>query len=176
MLVLQSRSWSPIAVGVALGLLSWFAFATVDRGLGITTPFEQAAAVVGQTVAPSNHGVVSYFGEEEQPKIGWEWMLVVGVFGGAALSAHLSRARTKMVVPPLWAARFGSSSGGRLAAAFAGGVLLMIGARIARGCTSGHGITGALQLAAASWIFIALAFAVAALAARVLYGQDGHRV
>jgi len=35
----------------------------------------------------------------------------------------------------------------------------MFGARLAQGCTSGHGISGALQLAVSSWTFVVVLFA-----------------
>ena len=35
----------------------------------------------------------------------------------------------------------------------------MYGARLAGGCTSGHGISGGLQLALSSWLFLAVMFA-----------------
>lgn len=182
---LWARHWSPWVVGGALGLLSCFAFATADHGLGITTPFEQGAALAMSATAPSSGGVVSYYAEEDTPKIGWEWMLVVGVFVGSLLSARfmkrLRRATQEATqesssVPPVWAARFGPSVPLRLAGAFAGGMLLIIGARLARGCTSGHGITGALQLAAASWLFISVAFVVAAATAFVLFARERNHV
>jgi uncharacterized membrane protein YedE/YeeE len=48
---------------------------------------------------------------------------------------------------------------------------MMLGARLARGCTSGHGITGALQLAVSSWIFVVVAFAAACATALTLFGR-----
>lgn len=180
-----ARSWSPWVVGLALGVLSWFAFATAQRGLGITTPFEQAAALATQALAPQSTGITSYLADEDAPTIGWAWMVVIGVFLGSFVSANVAtRARASArdakarssIVPPLWAARFGESVPLRLASAFGGGVILMLGARIARGCTSGHGITGALQLAAASWIFISVAFAVAVATAFVLFGRERDHV
>ena len=72
-----------------------------------------------------------------------------------------------------WERRFGPSRAKRLLAAFAGGVLTLYGARLAGGCTSGHGISGALQLAVSSWVFIILAFAVGAITAFVMYGKEG---
>lgn len=48
------------------------------------------------------------------------------------------------------------------------GAIMVFGARIAGGCTSGHGISGTLQLAVQSWTFILLAFAVA-IATAFLY-------
>ena len=45
----------------------------------------------------------------------------------------------------------------------------MLGARIAQGCTSGHGISGALQLAVSSWLFVAVFVATAIAAAMAIY-------
>lgn len=111
--------------------------------------------------------------EGSSPKIGWEWMLAVGVFLGSLLSAWLSGDRTSMKVPPLWKSRFGSGTGKRFAAAFCGGAVMMFGARLAQGCTSGHGISGSLQLAVSSWLFVAVMFAAAVGTAFLLYGKKG---
>lgn len=167
---LRAKSWSPYAVGVGIGVLSWLAFATAGRGLGITTPFEHTAALAGGALVPSMKASSSYFAEHT-PTIGWGWMLVLGVFLGSFLSSKWSGDRSHPTVPNLWRQRFGGSVAGRLAFAFVGGLVMMIGARLARGCTSGHGITGTLQLAVSSWIFITLAFAVASLTALGLFGR-----
>jgi uncharacterized membrane protein YedE/YeeE len=173
------KSWSPYVVGAAIGVLSWFAFASADHPLGITTPFEHTTALVGKAVAPQAAQEHAYYAaraeEGKQPKIGWEWMLVVGVFLGALLSAWLSGDRTDLKVPPLWRWRFGDGVGKRFAAAFLGGAVMMFGARLAQGCTSGHGISGTLQLAVSSWSFILLAFAVAVATAFLMYGKEGRQ-
>src|SRR5690606_31952256 len=52
--------------------------------------------------------------------------------------------------------------------ACAGGFLILFGARLAGGCTSGHVITGMTQLATASFIFAAAVFAVGIPTARVV--------
>ena len=168
----RARSWSPYAVGVGIGVLSWFAFATADHGLGITTAFEHSAALAAGVASPFREAASPYF-EENGPKIGWEWMLVLGVFLGSYLSSRLSGDRRHAVVPPLWRERFGDSVGLRLGLAFVGGAVMMLGARIAQGCTSGHGITGTLQLAVSSWMFIVLAFIVSVGTALLLYGRRG---
>ena len=51
---------------------------------------------------------------------------------------------------------------------------MMFGARMAGGCTSGHGISGTLQLAVSSWVFILLAFTVGTVAAFAMYGKEGR--
>jgi hypothetical protein len=54
---------------------------------------------------------------------------------------------------------------GRFAFALAGGVLMGIGAKFARGCTSGQALTGGALLSVGSWLFIFAAFAAGYLAA-----------
>lgn len=171
------KSWSPYVVGAAIGVLSWFAFATADKPLGITTAFENTAALVGKAAIPSFEQSNEYFeakaSEGKSPKIDWEWMLVLGVFVGALLSASFSGDRTSESVPGLWRWRFGGSTAMRFAAALLGGSLMMFGARLAQGCTSGHGISGTLQLAVSSWVFVVVMFAVATGVAFMLYGREG---
>lgn len=174
---LKRRSWSPYVVGVALGVLSWLAFATADRGLGITTAFENTAALIERAVLPQSAEPDQYFIAKEKenrtPKINWEWMLVIGVFVGAYISSRISQDRTKERVPGLWAWRFGPSVRKRYIGAFLGGALMMFGARMAGGCTSGHGITGTLQLALSSWIFVFVLFATGIATAWFIFGRGG---
>lgn len=174
---LSLKSWPPYAVGVGIGLLSWFAFATADKPLGISTSFENTAALTEKAALPEIEQSNGYFAakaaEGKPPKIGWEWMLVLGVFVGAFFSARLSGDHSSETVPALWRWRFGASPAKRLAVAFLAGAVMMFGARLAQGCTSGHGISGSLQLAASSWVFSAVFFAVATATAFALYGREG---
>lgn len=174
---LNLKSWPPYGVGVGIGLLSWFAFATADHPLGISTAFENTAALAEKAVVPGVEQTNGYFAakaaEGKWPKIGWEWMLVLGVFVGAFLSSRLSGDRSPEAVPALWRWRFGGSVAARLAAAFLAGAVMVFGARLAGGCTSGHGISGNLQLAASSLVFSATFFAVATATAFVMYGREG---
>ncbi len=161
--------WSAFAVGAAIGMLNWSAFATMDRGIGVTSPFEQAAALLLRALGLGGGA------PGPGPTIGWEWTLLLGLFLGAWLSARLSGDRSREAVPSMWAARFGDRPGPRLAVAFVGGVLVMLGARLAGGCTSGHGLTGAMQLAVASWVFLVGIFGSGAAVAWALYGRKGGR-
>ena len=175
--LLTRRSWSPYLVGAGIGVLSWFAFATADRPLGITTAFEYTAALATRAASPPVQQSNRYFQEpENSPKIDWEWALVVGVFLGSLLSARLSGDRTRERVPDLWRRRFGPSVAKRFAGAFVGGAIMMFGARLAQGCTSGHGISGALQLAVSSWLFLAMLALSGVLAAFALYGKESRHV
>ena len=174
--MLRRKAWSPYVVGVLIGILSWFTFATVDKPIGITTAFEHSAALAMKAASPQIAETNAYYTDpDKKPKIGWEWMLVIGVFIGAYLSSKLSADRsTGNGVPALWARRFGASSAKRFAGAFLGAAVMMFGARLAQGCTSGHGISGVLQLAVSSWIFVAVFVPAALLTAFVLYGKVRH--
>jgi uncharacterized membrane protein YedE/YeeE len=176
--LLRKKSWSPYLVGAGIGVLSWFAFASADRPLGISTSFENTAALTVKAISPAIEQSNPYFAKKaadgQPPKINWEWMLVVGVLIGAFASSRLSGDRTSTVVPALWQWRFGARAPLRLGVALLSGGLMMFGARLAQGCTSGHGISGTLQLALSSWIFISVAFGVGIVTALLMYGKEGR--
>lgn len=174
MTALRRRSWPPYVAGALIGVLSWFSFATADKPLGISGAFETTAAIAQKTAAPAAAASNPFFAEpDKEVKIGWEWMLVIGVFLGAFASAAISGDRSNVAVPETWRRRFGGSRPKRYTAAFAGGAVMMLGARIAGGCTSGHGISGMLQLAVASWMWLPAAFGSAILVGLALYGRRG---
>jgi len=176
---LTMKSWSPYVVGVAIGLLSWLTMASSGKLLGISTPFEQTGALVTKAVAPSAADSNCYYADKaaskQLPKVGWEWMLVLGVFLGAGLSSWLSGDRATQTVEEPWRSRFGGSVAVRMAAAVGGGLLMILGARLAGGCTSGHAISGSLQLAVSSWIFVLTFFAAGIITAFVLYRTGDRR-
>ena len=63
----------------------------------------------------------------------------------------------------------------QVATAFAGfaGIVIAIGSRWAGGCTSGHGISGTLQLAVSSWL-AAVCFFVGGIATALLLYRSGR--
>lgn len=171
-LTLREASRSPYAVGTAIGLLNVLAFATADRGLGVTTAFENAAALTARRFAPNALRTNSYVqARDETPKIDWESFLVLGVLGGSYLASRASEAGTKPSPLERWRQRRATPSAKRSAVAFLGGAIMMFGARMAKGCTTGHGINGTSQLALSSWAFTPLMFATAAALTRALHGK-----
>jgi uncharacterized membrane protein YedE/YeeE len=101
------------------------------------------------------------------PVIDWEWLMVFGIIVGAFLSAWISGDFNLQWVPPKWAATFGGSGLLRVGVALVGGVFMAFGARWANGCTSGHGISGTLQLALSSWV-AAVCFFIGGIATAML--------
>ena len=150
--------WSPYQVGALIGLQSMATFYFSDKPLGASTAFARLAGMVGKLFAPRHTESLKYY-QDFQPKMDWEVMLVVGVVGGAFLAAWLGGELTGEWLPPMWVARFGTNSLAlRLAFAFAGGGLMGFGARMAGGCTSGHGISGTMQLSVGSWVAVVCFF------------------
>jgi len=173
MRILTKKSWSPYVVGAAIGMLSWFAFASADHPLGVSTAFETTVAWVTQQAAPDVADGRAFFAEHD-PKIGWQWMLVVGIFLGSLASSALSGDRQRFAVPPMWQARFGASRTKRMVVAIVGGMIMMLGARMAGGCTSGHGISGNLQLAVSGALFSVVFFGFGLITAHLLYRKLGR--
>jgi hypothetical protein len=100
-------------------------------------------------------------------------MLVVGIVAGSLISSLLSGDFQWRWIPSVWAEAFGSQPALRLLAALAGGILLGFGSRWADGCTSGHGISGTMQLAVSSWISAACFFIGGILTAQLLFHLIG---
>ena len=123
--------------------------------------------VVGHLFAPNLD-----YSREVFASIGWEPLTDLGVIFGAMLSSvFISRRFTafRPVVPPSWRGRFGASGGRRAAGCFAGSFLVLFGARMAGGCTSGHTLSGGIQLSLSAWLFTAAMLAALLLTARLVY-------
>jgi len=167
-MVLQ-KSWSPYLVGVGLGILSWISFLLLDSGVGASSAYARTGAMLEQRLRRSKPVRRRYYEEKLKPLLNPGWMILVGVIIGSFLSAQLSGDFQVRLIPDLWQSRFGPSGGLRLFTAFAGGAVMAVGARWAGGCTSGHGITGTLQLALSSWLAIICFFIGGVVTALILY-------
>jgi uncharacterized protein len=100
-------------------------------------------------------------------------MLVLGIVIGSCISSLLSGAFDLQWVPSVWAATFGTAVVPRLIVALLGGVIIGFGSRWAGGCTSGHGISGTMQLAVSGWISAICFFIGGIIAAYLLFGRLG---
>lgn len=160
-------AWSPYLVGALIGALSMATFYFSDKPIGASTGYARLAGMVGKVFARRHTESLKYY-QDFKPKADWEVMLVVGVIGGAFLAAWLGGELTGEWLPAMWTARFGEDSLAlRLGLALSGGILMAFGARMAGGCTSGHGISGALQLSVGSWIAV-VCFFIGGIAAAFL--------
>ncbi|MBN2586105.1 MAG: YeeE/YedE family protein [Candidatus Fermentibacteraceae bacterium] len=162
--------WSPYVVGAGIGVLSWFTFLLSDKAIGCSTAFSRTSGMLGRLLGGRKRIESNPYYRKFPPIIDWEWMLVLGIFIGAVISALLSGDLDPRWIPPSWEARFGASLLSRLAVAFAGGIFVGFGARWAGGCTSGHGISGTMQLTITSWITAVFIFVGGIAAAMLIFG------
>ncbi len=165
-------SWK--VAGVMLGLLLIFATALV-KPLGVSTQYVVTDGIILHSAAPGlaeSNEYLSKYGVKDDWGISYGWMLVLGMFVGGAISAVATkrfRNRNNPSLPSMWATEFGESSPRRMTHAFFGGALLLFGARLAGGCTSGHMISGISQLTIGSFIFGISIFVSGIVTARMLY-------
>ena len=151
------RFADPYVAGVGIGLVLLAAYAIVGRGLGASGAFASVAAAGMAAVgsASSSPAIAPYLTDGvASPLYDWLVLQMIGVAAGGFASARFA-GRLKATVER----GEGVSRRQRLIAATAGGVLMGLGARLARGCTSGQALTGGALLAAGSWIFIVACFA-----------------
>lgn len=161
---------SPYLAGVGIGLVLLAAYVLVGRGLGASGAFTSVAAAGVAAVAPEQAAASPVLGEHlgggRGPLADWLVVELIGVALGGYLSARLAgRARREVERGPRVSDRT------RLVLGFGGGMVMGVGARLARGCTSGQALTGGALLSVGSWIFIATAFA-AAFAAAPLFRRE----
>ncbi len=167
---MKTYRWNPYLVGALIGVLSILTFSLVDKPIGMSTGIAQASGACALPVLGSA-GVAAntYWAKKAVPAWDYGSLFVLGTLFGAFVSAVVSGSFKLESVPAVWRERFGPSVIKRMAAAFLGGVVIIFGARLADGCTSGHGISGSLQLAVSSWTFFIVMFATGAVTAFILF-------
>jgi uncharacterized membrane protein YedE/YeeE len=148
---LSLKQWSPYLVGIGIGLLNCIAFLLSNKPLACSTAYSRTSGMIEVLCRGPKVADKPYY-KKFPPIIEWDWMLVLGVVIGAFISALLSGQFHLEWVPAKWSLTFGNTPFVRWIVAFIGGIIMGIGARWAGGCTSGHGISGTLQLAISSWL------------------------
>jgi uncharacterized protein len=146
---------NPYLAGVGIGLVMLAAFVLVGRGLGASGALSTAVANGVRAVDPTHGAGNTFYDTSAQPLLqDWLVLEVIGIAVGGLVSAALAgRFR--------WGIERGAqiTDTTRLIHAFGGGCIMGIGAKLARGCTSGLGLTGGALLSVGSWLFLLAAFA-----------------
>jgi len=168
--------WSPYLAGALVGILAIVSVYATTRWLGkssylgASTTFVRAAGLFERTVSPGHVEANAYF-TKEKVRIDWQFMLVLGIFLGALIASAADGSFKLESVPPTWEKRFGPSVGKRAAGAILGGMVAMVGARMADGCPSGHGLSGMMQLSVSAFVALAMFFIVGVFIAALVYGR-----
>lgn len=162
-------AWSPYVVGGLIGLLVLSTLALAGQKIGASSAYSDLAGMLGRLIAPRHIAALPYY-RKSKPKIGWTFTIVLGAILGSFLAAWTGGELTGTYLQDMWVARFGADSGLlRTFVALVGGALMAFGARMAGGCTSGHGISGTLQLAVSSWVAVICFFIGGITAAMLMY-------
>jgi len=161
--------WNSYVAGIGLGLVLLASFVVMGRGLGASGAMTRMAvygvhkvdaSVRGGTEAESatlarhNAYGAQYVGGPGDPLDDFLVYMFVGVLVGGFVSGLAARRFAFGIIrgPRTTDRR-------RLVLALAGGIVSGIGARLARGCTSGQALTGGATLALGSWAFMMCVFA-----------------
>jgi len=128
----EAGSWSPYLAGALTGLLIVLSAYFTGNFFGASSSFVRAAVIIEQFFSPEHVARSSYLARY-LPRIDWQWLFLTGVCLGAFGSALLSGDLAGRGIPGMWESRFGPNMARRAAAAFAGGFVILVGARIAGG-------------------------------------------
>jgi uncharacterized membrane protein YedE/YeeE len=153
----EQKFWNPYLAGLALGLVLLASFVLLGKGLGASGAAYHAGVAALATIAPehvANHPVLGGLVHGEHPLDHFLVFEVLGVFLGGLVAAYTGgRLKLRVVRGPR------ISPAARLTLAFAGGTIMGMAARLARGCTSGQALSGGALLSAGSWAFMMMVFA-----------------
>lgn len=165
--------------GTLLGLV-FFAAVFLAKPIGVSTQFVILDGILWQAADPSivaeapeaksgyaspnaylNKSGGAYAKSVANPA-NYSFVLVIAMIAGAMASALFRGGigKGEATMPAIWRANFGDSVAKRFAATFLAGFVVLYGARLAGGCTSGHMMSGMMQTALSGYLFAASAFAV----------------
>ncbi len=152
--------WPPLAAGVGLGLALLLMFLGTGHGLGANGFFTRLDASLSDLIAPAwaatNGYFIAYLGKGSALDTWISWEIAGVALGALVASLTTRRFRFRIERGP----NLGVNA--RLGLALLGGVLTGFGAPLARGCTSGLGLSGGAVLAVAAFVFLG-AFFIAGL-------------
>ena len=152
--------------GIALAILNGIIFLTVvtDRILGASTAYPYVSDLITGTTAND------YFSKIKGPGQ-WELIFLTGSFFSGLVLSLIRKDFKLVLIHQNWKKYKGDSKYKRIIWSFVGGFLIIIGARMAGGCTSGHIISGGMQLAASSLLFAFFVFTGLLVTGRLFYGK-----
>ncbi|MBN2616392.1 MAG: YeeE/YedE family protein [Bacteroidales bacterium] len=150
--------------GITLAILNGIVFlkATTNRPIGASTSYPYVSDFI--TGLTNN----TYFHKVSMPGH-WEFIFLAGAFLSALIFSLLGGSFKLRAVYSVWEKTKGPSVTKRLVWAFIGGFILLLGARTAGGCTSGHILSGGMQYAVSSLVFGVIVFSTFIVTGKLFY-------
>jgi len=146
-------------------LLLTFSIYGADRPIGASTYVPYFAGLLFD-LDPEKY---SYLKHIENPGA-WEGILLLGaLFGGFVTSVFITKSFRFSLIPTGWKKYKNNSVLSRLIWSFVSGFFMIIGARMAGGCTSGHFMSGMSQMAISSMIFGGVVLVSVIVTGRLFY-------
>jgi len=103
----------------------------------------------------------------------WEGIMLLGsLFGGFVVSVFLTKTFRLSLIPTGWKKYKNNSVFSRLFWSFVAGFMMIIGARLAGGCTSGHFMSGMSQMAISSMIFGTVVMIALVVTGKLFYKKE----
>ncbi|MFB6319913.1 YeeE/YedE thiosulfate transporter family protein [Saccharicrinis sp. FJH54] len=156
-----------VVSGIALAVLNLFVFssALTNRPIGASTSYPYLADIL--TGSTSN----TYFTNIETPGH-WELIFLSGAFLAGLIFSLIKKEFRLTLIHENWQKYYGTNKLKRIIWSFTGGFILIFGARMAGGCTSGHILSGGMQLALSSFVFAGFVFAGLLLTGKLFYKKQ----
>ncbi len=150
-----NRFWNPYLAGVALGLVLATTYLVMGSGLGASGGSLRMGIAALAAVAPEHVAATPPLARAAVAEhAGWlTWELFGVILGGLVASYTSGRMKAEVLKGPR------VSTGGRLALALAGGLLMGLAAKVTRGCASGQALSGGALLSVGAWVFFLSFFA-----------------
>jgi len=159
------KFWPPLIGGIGLGIALLGMFVVTGHGLGAYGFYKKVVLWISNDVASGWTLANAYLSTslgKGHPLAGWVSWKVLGIaFGALVGSLVAKRFRFKVERGS------GINAGTRIILAILGGALSGFGAALARGCTSGLGLSGAATLSVASFLFLMGFFIAGLITARI---------
>lgn len=169
--------------GAALGLVFFLAVLLV-KPIGVSTQFVILDGIVGsavnsELVVKTDEGYTSSnaylakshgkYAKHVANPVNYSFIFVLAMVLGAVGSTFTRKRDDDLSVPEIWKANFGDNKWKRYAVAFVGGFVVLYGARLAGGCTSGHMMSGMMQTSLSGYIFTLGVFGAAIPTAMLMF-------
>ncbi len=150
--------------GIALAILDVIVFGgyATNRPIGASTTFPYVADLL---TGVTDNG---YFAKIQKPG-NWELIFLTGAFLAGLIISLIKKDFKITTVHSNWEKHKGSSVINRVVWAFIGGFILIFGARMAGGCTSGHILSGGMQVAVSSLVFAVFVFVGLLITGKLFY-------
>jgi len=150
----MKKTYAWLYAGILLAVLDSIVFMTsvFDRPIGASTTYPY----VGDLMSGLTQN--DYFTTIQKPG-NWELIFLAGAFLAGIVISLLRKDFKIQLIYSGWQKSEGNSVSKRMIWAFIGGFIMLFGARMAGGCTSGHVISGGMQVAFSSLLFGAFVFA-----------------